>query len=144
MSEPWAPECAEDALLLAFIQVKRGMQHRALGADPGAFPVLHHLAVAGPCRQGALAEALSLDASTVSRHVRTLVDDGRIVASRDPEDGRATVLALTDAGHDSLRDRLAAHRAMLQEATAGFTGDERNELVRLLGKLAAALEQKES
>jgi DNA-binding MarR family transcriptional regulator len=138
-SQAWAPECAEDELLVAFVAVKRGMQSQSMGADPGAFPVLHHLAARGPSRQGPLAEALGLDASTVSRHVRSLVADGLVDASRDPGDGRATVLSITEPGRQFLAERLRAHRATLQSATAGFTGQERADLVRLLHKLAAAL-----
>jgi predicted ArsR family transcriptional regulator len=85
------------------------------------------------------AEALGLDASTVSRHVRSLVADGLVDASRDPGDGRATVLSITEPGRQFLAERLRAHRATLQSATAGFTGQERADLVRLLHKLAAAL-----
>ena len=143
MIDPWAPECTEDELLVAFVQVKRGFQARSLGGDPGAFPVLHHLAAAGSSRQGPLAESLGLDASTVSRHVRALAQDGLVRAERDPDDGRATVLAVTGAGMQSLADRLQAHRRTLQEATAGFTPHERRELVRLLQKLADALHEKE-
>jgi DNA-binding MarR family transcriptional regulator len=144
VTDPWTPECAEDELLVAFVQVKRGFQARSVGVDPGAFPVLHHLAAAGSSRQGPLAEALGLDASTVSRHVRALVEDGLVRAERDPHDGRATVLALTGTGMQSLGDRLRAHRTALQDATAGFTEDERAELVRLLQKLADALQEKEN
>ena len=38
---------------------------------------------------GPLAEAIGLDASTVSRHVRALLEDGLVVAERDPADGHA-------------------------------------------------------
>jgi DNA-binding MarR family transcriptional regulator len=141
MSAAWVPECAEDELLVAIVALKRAFQARATGSDPGAFPVLHHLAVGGPCRSGTLADALSLDASTVSRHVRSLVGEGLVEGSRDPEDGRATVLTITPAGRAWLTQRLHAHRATLQDATSDFTAQERSELVRLLHKLADALGQ---
>ncbi|MCU0301360.1 MAG: MarR family winged helix-turn-helix transcriptional regulator [Candidatus Nanopelagicales bacterium] len=139
MSDSWQPECAEDELLVAFVAVKRAFVARSLGGDPGVFPILHHLAVAGPSRQGALAEAIGLDASTVSRHVRALVVDGFVATARDPEDGRATVLTLTDAGREHLVARLRANRATLRAATEDFTAAERAELVRLLHKLVARL-----
>lgn len=145
MTDPWTPECAEDELLVAIVALKRGFQSRTVGMDPGAFPVLHHLAVCGPSRQGPLADALGLDASTVSRHVRTLTAEGQVDASRDPEDGRATVLTITGPGRVHLLERLRAHRSTLQAATSGFTPEERAELVRLLQKLATALaEHKEN
>lgn len=135
----WAPRCTEDELLVAFAALKRGFQVSSVGLDPGAFPVLHHLAATGPSRQVQLAEALGLDASTVSRHVRSLVGGGLVVAERDPSDGRASVLSLTDSGQQHLADTLARHREALRAATVTLTPQERRELIRLLHKLAAAL-----
>ncbi len=137
----WVPECAEDELLVALVAVRRAMQASMAGADPGTFPVLHHLAATGPTRQGHLAEALGLDASTVSRHVRALVEDGLVQAERDPSDGRATVLSVAPAGERALVERLHRHREVLAVATSGFTAEERAELVRLLGKFADTLSQ---
>jgi DNA-binding MarR family transcriptional regulator len=139
VTDPWVPECAEDEILVAIAAVKRGFHASAVGVDPGAFPVLHHLAASGASRQTALAEALGLDASTVSRHVRALVEGGFVEASRDPDDGRATVLTITGPGMAFLMDRLRTHRETLRAATSDFTTSERADLVRLLNKLAAAL-----
>ena len=137
--ETWAPQCAEDELLMAMVTLKRAFHARSIGADPGTFPVLHHLAAHGSSRQTALADALGLDASTVSRHVRALAGEGLVAVGRDPDDGRATLLTLTDAGRQHLERRMRANRAALQAATADFDPAERAELVRLLHKLADAL-----
>lgn len=139
VAEIWTPECAEDELLVALVSVKRALLAAGGARDPGVFPVLHQLAAFGPSRQAPLADALSLDASTVSRHVRALVSDGLVEAARDPADGRATVLQITGAGQAYLREHLRAHRRTLGAATSGFTAGERAELVRLLHKLAGAL-----
>ncbi len=135
----WRPECTEDELLVAFVAVKRGFQGASVGVDPGSFPLLHHLATAGPTRQGQLAEAIGLDASTVSRHVRALIDDGLVEATRDPQDGRAMVLDIAPAGQEYLAAHLTRNRQTLQAATASFSEAERAELIRLLQKLAANL-----
>ena len=135
----WAPECTEDELLVAMVNLKRAFHARSIGVDPGAFPVLHHLAAHGPVRQNALADALGLDASTVSRHVRGLAAEGHVAVGRDPDDGRATLLSLTPSGRQYLEQRMQAHRSALQAATAEFDPAERAELVRLLHKLADAL-----
>ena len=145
VSQTWRPECAEDELLVALFALKRALATKNVGVDPGVYHVLHRLAASGPMRQGALAEQLGLDASTVSRHVRALVEDGLIDASRDPDDGRATVLAITSPGVERMASRLKAHRARLEAATSSFTSEERTELIRLLTRLAAALgDQEES
>lgn len=141
MTQAWTPECVEDDLLVAFVSVKRGFQAAAVGGDAGRFSVLHHLAATGPTRQGQLAEAIGLDASTVSRHVRALLDEGLVKASRDRDDGRATVLSICPAGHDFLTDHLTRSRHVLQAATASFSAAERAELIRLLRTLADSLIQ---
>ena len=138
MTDLWRPECREDEVLVAFASAKRAFASGSSG-DPGVFPVLHVLASSGPSRQGALAEVLGLDASTISRHVRTLVRSGEATATRDPEDRRATVLTITPAGREHLVDRMRGHRVRLAAALESFTEQERAELVRLLTNLAAAL-----
>jgi DNA-binding MarR family transcriptional regulator len=143
VSETWRPECAEDELLVALFALKRALQSKSVGTDPGVYHVLHQLAVSGPMRSGTLAERLGLDASTVSRHVRALVDDGLVDATRDPDDRRATVLAITAPGQERMATRLKAHRARLEAATSTFTPQERAELIRLLTMLAAALGDQE-
>lgn len=124
---------------MAFVAVKRGFQGASVGVDPGSFPILHHLAIAGPTRQGLLAEAIGLDASTVSRHVRALIEDGLVAATRDPHDGRAMVLDIAPAGQEFLAAHLTRNRQTLQSATATFSQSERTELIRLLQKLASNL-----
>lgn len=135
----WHPECVEDELLVAFIGAKRALHSTAAGDDPGTIPVLHQLAAAGDQRQTQVAAALGLDASTISRHVRSLVRSGLIAADPDPDDRRATRLSLTAAGVTRLSERLAAHRAALRAATSNFTPGERTEFIRLLNKFAQDL-----
>ena len=81
----------------------------------------------------------------MSRHVRALLEDGLVVSARDPEDGRATVLDISDSGREFLAAHLTRSRQTLQAATASFTDAERVELVGLLQKLATSLaDMKES
>jgi DNA-binding MarR family transcriptional regulator len=130
-------EGPDDDLLQALILLKRALAAKTVGVDPGVHQVLGSLVASGPMRQGAVAEQLCLDASTVSRHVRTLVGQGLVEVARDPEDGRAAVLTSTEAGRAFMAERAAAHRARLAAATEDFTAEERATLVRLLNRLAA-------
>ena len=139
VTDPWVPECAEDEILVAIAAVKRGFHASAVGVDPAPSRSCTTSPPRAHRRQAALAEALGLDASTVSRHVRALVEGGFVEASRDPDDGRATVLTITGPGMAFLMDRLRTHRETLRAATSDFTTSERTDLVRLLNKLAAAL-----
>jgi DNA-binding MarR family transcriptional regulator len=111
--------------------------------DRAAIVLLHPLARLGPLRQGALAEQLHADPSTVSRHVAVLVEEGLVRRVADESDGRATRLVVTDAGLDAL-ERLGRDRgAFLQRVTAGWDQTDLTTFSGLLGRflddLAAAL-----
>lgn len=67
-------------------------------ADRSAFPIIATLACDGPRRASALAEVLHSDISTISRQTSALVQQGLIERQADPDDGRACLLAPTDAG----------------------------------------------
>jgi DNA-binding MarR family transcriptional regulator len=71
---------------------------RAGGVDRSAIMLIKQLALLGPSRSSALAAAVHSDPSTVSRQIAALVRDGLVERRADPEDGRASVLAPTEAG----------------------------------------------
>jgi DNA-binding MarR family transcriptional regulator len=66
--------------------------------------VLSRLEELGPVRLSTLAQVLSLDISTVSRQVPVLERHGWVVRQRDPEDQRAQLFELTDAGREVLTE----------------------------------------
>src|SRR5690242_19790172 len=74
------------------------------GRDAAAVVLLFPLVRMGPLRQGALAELVHADPSTVSRHVTSLVERGFVTRVADETDGRASRLVVTDAGRAQLDD----------------------------------------
>jgi len=68
------------------------------GVEPTAYPILFSL-VDGPRRVSSLAECVHSDVSTVSRQVTSLVSHELIAKLPDPDDGRATMVSLSDQGH---------------------------------------------
>jgi DNA-binding MarR family transcriptional regulator len=64
--------------------------------------LLAGLSTLGPARLSALATAMCLDLSTVSRQVPALEKQGWVTRTRDPEDHRAQLLELTEAGREML------------------------------------------
>src|SRR3954468_11609397 len=72
--------------------------------DPSGAAVLSRLDELGPVRLSTLAQVLCLDISTVSRQVPTLERYGWVERQRDPEDNRAQLLDLTEAGRRVLED----------------------------------------
>ncbi|GGK60493.1 MarR family winged helix-turn-helix transcriptional regulator [Nocardia camponoti] len=102
------------------------------GIDPAGFVVLFRLLCDGPMRSGALAEAVYSDASTVSRQVAQLVDNGLVRRTADPDDGRATLLEVTEKGHEvaeRIRERRHEGVALVTE---GWSPDDLATFARLL------------
>ncbi|MEU6149852.1 MarR family transcriptional regulator [Actinosynnema sp. NPDC047251] len=89
------------------------------GMDKASFVLLANLMHLGPARSSALAEAVFSDPSTVSRQVATLVKEGWVERRADPDDGRASVLAVTDAGRRLLEER----RLMRNQSIARMLAD---------------------
>ena len=111
--------------------------------DRAAIVLLHPLARLGPLRQGALAEELHADPSTVSRHVAVLVEQGLVRRVADESDGRATRLVVTDAGHAALEQLGRDRGAFIHRVTSGWDQTDLTAFSDLLGRflddLAAAL-----
>lgn len=110
-----------------------------LGAAPGQLRMLRTLdRCERPCRLGELAEALDVAPRSVTSKVDQAEADGWIRRVPDPRDRRATLVELTDAGHDLLdratRQRHEGARARLDALDA----DEQRTLLALLRRVAAA------
>ncbi len=78
----------------------------------------------GDCRLKDLAAAMGLDPSTVSREVSGLMAAGLVARHPDPRDGRAAVLALTDAGQDRLTQAHELFTRQIDDALAGWSPEE--------------------
>src|ERR671921_1748667 len=116
LSEPIpAPETAEDALMSLMMALGRRLRQRQPGdvVDYSSFPLLKLLSHQGPMRLSALAAVLGLDASTVSRHARQLEDRGLIERTEDPHDGRASRVAISEAGNTCLATGFETPRQLL-------------------------------
>jgi DNA-binding MarR family transcriptional regulator len=59
----------------------------------------------------------------------------------DPNDGRSSLVELTDKGHDVVRRAGPAHLDTERRILAALTPDEREVLARLLKKLLVSFEQ---
>ena len=103
--------------------------------------VLFHLADAGPLRVSALAERLGTDPSTTSRQTGDLVKRGLLEKLPDPDDGRASLLAVTGEGHEVVAAMKERRHERLARAVEGFTREELVTFTALLGRFADGLEQ---
>lgn len=112
---------------------------RRAGVDldrSGAF-VLRQLSNHDGIRLGELAQLIGVDAPTITRKVAQLQARGFVRRQPDPVDGRAQRLQCTPAGHAVLGRILAARRATVAEALAGWTPTERRQFATLLERFVA-------
>ena len=90
------------------------IRHLARGTSLTSRNVLAALAVEGPSRLTALATATGIAQPAMTQLVGRMDREGLVVRLIDPEDGRATLVAITDAGralraelHQSAYERMA-------------------------------------
>jgi DNA-binding MarR family transcriptional regulator len=85
-----------------------------------------------------LAQALRLSPPNVTVLVDRLAGRGLVQRQRSPDDGRATILQLTDAGAGLAQRAFRASRNMEEGLLQALTPGERALLGELLQKLAAS------
>ena len=98
-------------MLLQRVRRVIGERARAVHPDlqPSTYLLLAHVAEVGPVRASALVEDIGIDKGAVSRQAQHLVFLGLLTRTQDPDDGRATLLAVSEEGRSRLervgRDR---------------------------------------
>ena len=103
--------------------------------DAAALVLLYHRVRRGPLRQGALAELVHADPSTVSRHVTSLVERGLVTRVADETDGRASRLVVTEAGREQLEELRRRREDHLASTTAAWSEEDLAQLTTLFGRL---------
>ncbi|WP_303801022.1 MarR family winged helix-turn-helix transcriptional regulator [Alicyclobacillus macrosporangiidus] len=122
------------ALLIRRADTARTFDPRAAILERSAYLLMNRLDHQGPMSIRALADAFVLDISTVSRQVAALESKGYVVRHADPEDGRVSLLQLTDAGRERLAQARMGRRAMYSDLLQGWTPEERARFAELLVK----------
>ncbi|QFZ16328.1 MarR family winged helix-turn-helix transcriptional regulator [Saccharothrix syringae] len=111
------------------------------GMDKAAFVLLASLEQLGPSRSSALAEAVFSDPSTVSRQVAGLVRQGLVERRADPEDGRASLLAVTGAGAELLADRRRQRNEALTRLFADWSPEDQDRFVEYFERFVGDYEK---
>lgn len=93
----------------------------------------------GPLRMSDLADAVRMHPAALTRQVQTLEAEGLVERSADPQDGRASVVAVTTAGRSVHRRIEAAQDAVMVEQLADWSDEDLGDLVASLDRLVADL-----
>ncbi len=139
------PTSVEEAVLTTMVRVGKRMRQPMAGEeiDFHSYVLLKTVAHQGPMRLSAIAAVLDLDASTVSRHVKSLEDRALLDRTTDPDDGRASQVAVSAHGHASIEAGGKRRRELVGSLVADWTDQDREDLRRLLHRLSLALENQD-
>ena len=107
--------------------------------DPAGYGLLAILHREGPLRVTDLAATVGVGKPTVSRQVALLEELGLVRKEPDPNDGRAAIVSLTEAGTDHVDTFRQRRHAFFREALGAWEADDVDVLARCLHRLNEAL-----
>jgi len=107
---------------------RRLRRHELAGLTPTQLAALSTVERSGPLRLGDLAAAEGIAPSTLTRLVAVLEELGYVQRCADPKDARASTLAITDLGHETLERLRAEGTALLTQSLLLLTEDQRAAL----------------
>jgi DNA-binding MarR family transcriptional regulator len=110
-----------------------------LEVDRSGYLALRTLENLGAMSTKALATALNLDASTVTRQIAALESSGFVERRPDPADGRSSTLVLTSEGRQMMAGVERERRLSIEALVADWGEDEKITLGRALNRLNVSL-----
>jgi DNA-binding MarR family transcriptional regulator len=116
---------------------RRLRRHELAGLTPTQLAALSTVEQAGPLRLGDLAAAEGIAPSTLTRLVAVLEELGYVRRDADPKDARASTLAITLVGHETLERLRAENSALLAQRVMLLTPEQRTALAAALPALEA-------
>lgn len=109
--------------------------HQLHGISPSHGDVLFHLFRQEQLTMNQLSALIDKDKSTLTALVEKLVRMEYVQKEQDPKDGRIYRLSLTEQGRALKPVFEAISQALLNAVYANFAPEEKEQLVRLLGKI---------
>jgi DNA-binding MarR family transcriptional regulator len=116
---------------------RRLRRHEMAGLTPTQLAALATVEQVGPLRLGDLAAAEGIAPSTLTRLVAVLEELGYVRRDADPKDARASTLAITQLGHETMERLRAENSALLTQRVMLLTPQQRSALADALPALEA-------
>lgn len=120
-------------------RIRLARDPRLAGLTNSQFIVLASIVTHGTEGVSALARRVEMSQPATTRAVSRLVAVGLVDQSKDPEDSRRSVLAVTAEGHRVLRHHRARLRQAAKALQASVPTRNRNDLPKVLTSLGEAL-----
>jgi len=131
----------EEQLRLLFVRVRAVWKEAAAAVHPDLQPVGYKILSAivhrGRMHAGAIADALEIDKSVVSRQVKQLESLGLAQSVADPNDGRARFIEATPAAIETVGHKGSRMQRQLYSQLRTWSGEDVDTLAKLLGRLSA-------
>jgi len=128
-------------LRVALARLSRRLRRHALaGLTPTQLAALSTVEQTGPLRLGDLAAAEGIAPSTLTRMVAVLEELGYVRRDADPRDARASTLAITPQGHETLEHLREEGTALLTKWLAQLSAEQRLALAAALPALESLAE----
>lgn len=102
--------------------------------DPASIVAVTILGAEGPQRPSTLATRMATGASNISKIAARMQDAGIVEKRPDPEDSRASRLALTDAGSAIAASLVHSGQTLVNDLVGDWTAGERGDLLNLLSR----------
>lgn len=141
MPTPPEPTLGDDLsrVIKLFHAARQSLPWAHPDVDPMHYPVMF-LIWGGTARVSDLAARLHADVSTLSRQVSTLTAAGLVTRGTDPNDRRAQVLELTEAGKQMLLQLRAQRDGWLDRVLADWQPQERATFAALMARFVIDLQ----
>ena len=116
----------------------------AHGLTHASFDVLATLRRSGPpfgFSPGDLLISTMVTSGTMTNRIDQLVKAGLVERIRNPDDGRSTIISLTDNGFAVVDEALTAHMKTQARLTSGLSREDSAALKKLLSKFLKGFEE---
>ena len=131
-----ADEIDVTRLRVAIARLSRRLRrHELAGLTPTQLAALSTVERSGPLRLGDLAAAEGIAPSTLTRLVAVLEELGYVQRYADPKDARASTLAITPTGHETLERLREEGTVLLTHSLMLLTAEQRAALATALPAL---------
>ncbi|MCP4184423.1 MAG: MarR family transcriptional regulator [Hyphomicrobiales bacterium] len=111
-------------------------KHSIDGLTPTQFSALMRIAEIGECSQNRLGRLTSMDVATIKGVVDRLKKKGLLGLESDPNDKRRTIIKLTEASKNMIKNLHEAGRRISEETLEPLSPAEQATLLGLLKKIS--------
>src|SRR5262249_48607335 len=119
-------------------------QMEGCGVSYARMRLLKTLHCGGPQIMSGLSDELGVTPRNVTALVDALEDERLVQRKAHPTDRRATLIELTSAGSDLVHSLFNQHQEKIADLFRVLSETDRKALIRLLGRLQTALEERKS